>query len=286
MTAYASAMREEGQDRWVVEIHSVNRKGLDIFVHLPKELIRFDVPVRKWVSEELARGQVTVRVHKMGEQGSADYSVSFLQNLKSSWEQIARELGYDAKQIDLKFLVEQASRKTQELVSDDTSLFDVLKEITQAALHELIAMKKREGAALKGDIEMRLGLIEEARAQVEKKAFKTPERHRERLHQRIREEVPLTPEAEERLARELILFAEKIDITEEITRLQSHRKQFEMLLASQEKSVGRTLDFMVQEMNREINTIASKSLDAEISALAVTMKSECEKIREQIQNIE
>jgi uncharacterized protein (TIGR00255 family) len=277
MTGYASATAGP----FLIEIHSVNRKGLDLGIGLPRELLAYDVEIRKWLGEELARGQVTVRVsHAEGVKGAPD--LSRLKKLKQGWEKVAESLGYQKKDIALSFLINQLV----DIREEPKGTRQFLQAGVKKALHLLTAMKKREGAALLVDIVKRVKMLEARVKQLEGKAGKTVSKYREKLRERILEATGLDMKGDERMFKEVALFAEKVDVTEELTRLRSHFKQFYALLKSDEKSIGRTLDFLTQEINREINTLGSKALDAEISAVVVEMKSELEKIREQVQNIE
>jgi len=287
MTAYGRAAIETPFGQWVIEIHSINRKMLDISIHLPRELLRFDTEIRKWITEAISRGQITVRVNSSFE-GAAQASYSVLSALKQFWEKIAKDLGYNPKEaVDLAFLTQQMHFLPQEVSKDQESqLLSALKQGVQETLKALIQMKEKEGGALEKDVEMRLKLIESTLAKISRRSPEVVERSREKMREKMKEIIPVLSEMEARLAQEVALLAEKLDITEELTRLDSHLQQFFERLKSGEKALGRTLDFLVQEMHREINTIASKSADAGISQEAITVKSELEKIREQIQNIE
>jgi uncharacterized protein (TIGR00255 family) len=285
MTAYSRASKDSSFGRWVVEIHSVNRKFLDINLSLPKELLFLDIEIRKWVAEVLQRGQITVRVFLQQEGGGAA-SLSTLKKLKESWEKTAKDLGFDAKEITLSFLLEQMPSFSSDATKDQEILRSSLKEVILQALKELLQMKEKEAVPLVQDMLKRVSIIEECKEKVVKDSAGVVDHYRKKLQDRLSEVLGPTVEGEERILREVVLFAEKIDLTEEITRLNSHIEQFRSVLSSKEKSVGRTLDFLVQEMNREINTLSAKCVGVELSLLMVTMKSELEKIREQLQNIE
>lgn len=291
MTGYGRSSRETPFGRLVVEIHSVNRKMLDLSIYLPKDLLRFDIEIRKWVMGRLERGQVSVRVAFQLETSGAkalESTLNQLQSTKQTWDRIATQLGFDPhREIDLKFLVDQvqaASPLASEV--DDTSMKQVLKGGVAAALEHLILMKGEEGKALVEDMQKRLNQISHLLKGVESKKERALTHYQAKLRERLEEIGPLTSDVEERLYREVALLAEKADITEEIVRANSHIQQFQLHLNTAEKAVGRTLDFLLQEMNREINTLAAKSMDSEISGSVVKMKSELEKIREQVQNIE
>jgi uncharacterized protein (TIGR00255 family) len=291
MTAYSRVSASSELGRFVIEIHSVNRKMLDMSLYLPKDLFRFDIEIRKWLSQYLERGQITLRLALQSESVSnklfSMYSIQ-LKVLKEEWDKLAYELGYDpGKMVDLPFLVSQLQTISSfESTEDEQTLKTSLKEGVDRALQELMQMKEAEGKILALDIQKRLKLIEENIAAIELKKELPLIHYRKKLIDRLKEVELLHAEAEERINREIILLAEKMDITEEIVRLCTHIEQFRLRLFSQEKAVGRTLDFLTQEMHREINTLGSKSADSEISLYVVKIKSELDKIREQVQNIE
>lgn len=288
MTAYGRGSKKLSLGSWVVEIHSVNRKALDIHQNMPKDFLRFDTDVRKWVADELARGQVTVRAQFTPNEASLLPPIETLKQVKAQWDAMALQLGFDpTKAISLPFLLDKVPENdTFESPSSDETLKAGLKEAVMAALKELIQMKEREGLHLVEDMQMRLTFIEKATEKAKKRAPEMMESFKKKLMERISPLLPPTEESQEKLFRELSFFAEKGDVTEELTRLSSHIAQFRHYLSSKEKSIGRTLDFLTQEINREINTLASKALETDLSHLTVEMKSECEKIREQLQNIE
>jgi uncharacterized protein (TIGR00255 family) len=291
MTAYGRASVSAVQGQFVIEIHSVNRKMLDMSLYLPKDLLRFDIEIRKWLSQYLERGQITLRLTLQSEGGSnklfSNYSIQ-LKALKEGWDKLARELGYDPeKTVDLSFLVSQLQGLPSfESKEDEETLKASLKAAVEAALQELMEMKETGGKTLALDIQKRLKIIEENIAAIELKKEVPLIHYRKKLNDRLKEVGHLHAEAEERIIREVALLAEKMDVTEEIVRLRTHIEQFRQHLSLHEKAVGRTLDFLTQEMHREINTLGSKSADSEISLYVVKIKSELDKIREQVQNIE
>ena len=286
MTAYGrSKSQKKGLDA-VVEIHSVNRKGLDIQSNLPREFLRFETDLRSWISHEIQRGQLVVRLNLNSE--AALPSTALLKRVKKQWEQISKELGFDPKQtVTLSFLMQQlALLPNAEKTGEESKVAHALKALVEEALEALVEMKEREGKALAADIAKRLKEIQACIVQIRSRSKGSTERYLKKLKEKIQSALEASEELEERLLREAVLFAERIDTTEELTRLDSHLEQFFVYMKSKEKSVGRALDFLSQEMNREINTLSTKSLDSEISHIAVKMKSELEKIREQVQNIE
>ncbi len=290
MTAFGRAEKITSSGRFVLEIHSVNRKTLDIALYIPKDLIRFDIDLRQMIGEVVQRGSVTLRLSVTLDQNSTHLFSTYrerLKPLKEGWSKIAESLGLDPKEeINLPFLLRQLeATASPDLYPDDEEIKTILKELATEALSLFSERRKQEGQSLLEDMEARLKAIEKDVLKIKNKAQDAVKKYREKLLERIKE-VSTGEECDERILREVALYAEKVDITEEIIRLETHLKQFSKELHTSQKSIGRTLDFMIQEMHREINTIASKSADIEISSLTITIKSELEKIREQVQNIE
>ncbi len=287
MTAYGCSSKTTPLGRLVVEIQTLNRKMLDIQLSLPKELFSFELEIRKWVAHKVERGQLHVRIHLEPDEALL-LQLPLLKQLKKSWEKIAADLGYNPEDvITLSFLMNQLPyQATSEHMTSNDKMSNALKECMESALGELMEMKKREGETLATDVDARLKIIEEHLKKIDERSSFAVDKYREKLKDRLSEFQLGGKEAEERILREIVLYAERLDVTEEKIRLNSHIDQFRHLLKTPEKSIGRTLEFLTQELNREINTLASKSADSELSFLTVAIKSEIEKIREQIQNIE
>jgi uncharacterized protein (TIGR00255 family) len=284
MTAYSRARAASSTFQFVIEIHSVNRKMLDMSLYLPKDFLRYDVEIRKWLGGQIERGQVTLRLTMQGDGMDQKLFSKQLKALKEKWDTLANELGFDPKKmVDLPFLVSQLQTVSIES-EEDEELKTVLKKTIETALYDLIHMKEVEGKALVLDIEKRLKLIEENVNAVELKKEIPLAHYRKKLLERLKEVGSL--EMDDRVVAEVAILAGRMDVTEELVRLRAHLQQFHQHLRSQEKAIGRTLDFLTQEMLREINTLGSKSADSEISSFVVKMKSELDKIREQVQNIE
>lgn len=284
MTGFGRAVLDAPFGRLTVEIQSVNRKFLEVFVSIPKEFSQFEHEVRKWVTEAVSRGGVSVRIYLTPTLSAIEDllpNAEMLKSLKKSWDKIAKKAGLDSQDIDLPFLMQYLPAMPKE--ASDRDLKD-LGACVQKALSALVSMKKTEGKALARDFSKYLEEIEEMLAEVEKHAPEATKKMRARLFEKMEEALKLGPELEERLLREVALFAEKVDVTEEITRLKSHIQQFKGLL--KQETVGRKMDFLIQEMGREVNTIGSKSMESRIAHTVVSMKSALEKLREQVQNIE
>lgn len=281
MTAYGRAVCTASSGRWVVELHSVNRKMLDLNVVLPKEILFLDLEVRKLLSKEIERGQVTARIYL--EDSQLKISVKTFKKLKQKWDRIAVDLGFDPKKaITLEFLTEKL--ESEPSLCDEKSLKMGLSQVVEAALKPFAAMKEKEGEVLAKEMSRRLQMIRAELQAIEKIFPRLRQQYQDKLKQRILNY--MQKQDDQAVLREVVIYAERIDISEEIERLYSHIGQFKEVLVSKEKSVGRILDFLTQEMGREINTLTAKSGDSEISKLAVVIKGEIEKIREQVQNIE
>ena len=283
MTGFGRALLETPFGQLLVEIQSVNRKYLDISTSLPPLFTSFETEIRKWISEEIQRGQVAIRVRLHSEEHQLPDAAS-LRALKTEWEKLAHALHTPPQEITLSFLL-QHLRDSTPIETPSEEHLSLLKKCVGKALDSLIQMKKTEGKALRADLAARLSDLSKKVDTFEREAPAGVQRLREKLQQKISDLFPPGIEAEERVLREAALLAEKADIAEEITRLRSHCNQFLALLQSKENN-GRKLDFLIQEMARETNTIGAKSTEIGAIHLVVEMKSELEKMREQVQNLE
>lgn len=288
MTGFGRSCISASSGKLVVEIQSINRKYAEVFVSLPKEFSRFEPEVRKWVADSAMRGQITVRIHFSPNAESLTQllpKAEVLHHLKLAWQNVASDAGFDPKQVDLPFvMLHFPFPQKVELAQDEDLQF--LEKGVQEALKSLKEMKRKEGKALALDLSSRLKILQETCAQIESFVSPAASRMREKIQDKLKELLKIGENAEDKLFREIVLFTEKMDITEEITRLKSHFAQFQEILKSKDVPVGKKMDFLVQEVGREINTIGSKSMEAQIAHLVVEMKTELEKMREQIQNIE
>lgn len=289
MTAYGRSHVKTSAGVFLIEIHSVNRKSLDINTNIPKEFLSLDMDLRSRISSDVKRGYVTVRVTK--EAGNAaSFEVPTAESMKElheKWIKCAKGLGYDPKEaVPFSMMMQFALGSTPPASLLDDKLKEEIFKGFDHAIASFMKMKEKEGQALMEDIFPRLKEIEGNIQKVSELTKLTPKRYHDRLAKKL-SELEISHETDEdRLTREIVLFADKIDVTEEITRLSSHVKQFESILQESKKRVGRELDFLAQEMNREVNTIAAKSQELEITQAILAAKSELEKIREQLANIE
>jgi len=290
MTGYGRGECAHDGFKITVELSSVNRKQTEISVNLPREMELLEAPIRDLINRHIARGRLTVRVAVHAGGGTDSARLHLNAPLAKAY---ARELGRLAKQLRLAgpVTLDQVARapgvfQTDEELAVEEDFWPAVEKALRKALAQMVRMREREGAHLAADLGKRIGLMRKAAAQIQRQAPAVAERYRQQLIERIKAAGLEAPGAEdERLLKEVVYFADRSDISEELTRLQSHFQQFEDSQASKEP-VGRLLDFLAQEMNREVNTIGSKANDSLISREVVTLKAELEKFREQAQNVE
>ena len=290
MTGYGRGECAQDGFKVTVELSSVNRKQAEIHTTLPRELELLEAQIRDAIHRQVARGRVTARVSLHTAEGRLSAKMHLNVTLAKAY---ATELAKLAKSLKIsgEVTLDQVLRapgvfQTDEELAGTEDLWPAVEKSLHHALAGLLKMREREGAHLSKDLAVRIGVMKKSVELVQKQAPQTAENYREQLLERIKAAgIESIAADDERLLKEIVLFADRSDITEELTRLQSHFQQFEDCRKSGEP-VGRTLDFLAQEMNREINTIGSKANDAVISREVVTLKAELEKFREQAQNVE
>lgn len=290
MTGYGRGEATKSGSKVTVEISAVNRRQSEIALRLPPELEPLEARVRDEINRRVARGRLTVRVawHRSDDQWASAVRINHA--LAKAYAAELTRLGRALK-LDDPVRLEALLRipGVVETSAGDTSAEEFWPAVEAAlakALDGLGRMREREGAHLAKDLKARIGTMRKLAEQVARQAPTVAQRYRDQLVERIRQAgVPLAPADDERLLKEVVIFADRSDISEELTRLQSHFQQFDDCLRSSD-SVGRTLDFLAQEMNREVNTIGSKANDGLISQSVVQLKAELEKFREQVQNVE
>ena len=271
-----------------VEISSVNRKQLDINISLPRNLVTLDAMVQQLVRNEFSRGRISGIVRVDASEGFAG-TVTVDEKLAANYVDGLRKTAARLKLTD--DLSAETIARLPGIVSVEQSSLDadhvaaVLEKALKAALKGMGRMRRTEGKELGADLRERIALMEQMVKAVSVLAPTVAGSYRERLLQRLEDAGLDDLASDERIVREVALFADRCDISEELVRLKSHMKQFRQLLRSAEP-VGRTLDFLCQELFREINTIGSKANEVEITRHVVEFKTELERIREQVQNIE
>lgn len=289
MTGYGRGECLLYERKFTVEIKSVNHRYNDITIKMPRTLLVYEDRVKKLLSGEIFRGKTDVYINfesyskedvKVNvNEALADGYVSALKSLKKRYE-INDEISLSliARFPDI-ITVEKAISE-----NETDEIWECLEKACLSALDMFVEMRRKEGEALKENILLKLDTINNAIKQVEQRAPEVAKDYRIRLTERLQELDELNVD-ETRLITEAAIFADKACIDEEITRMFSHISQMRSIL-NEQSPVGRKLDFLVQEMNREVNTMGSKSNDLEITNLIVDTKSEIEKIREQVQNFE
>ncbi|MGB8930534.1 MAG: YicC/YloC family endoribonuclease [Anaeromyxobacteraceae bacterium] len=287
MTGFGAGKGSSGEEEIAVEVRSVNHKYCEVKARLPRELGALEVEVARVVKERLARGGVEVTARRSGNHGSVAPRVDahLAEAYARAFAELQARLALPGGATLADVLAADGVIRLEEREIDADAARAALLLGLDRALGALLAMREQEGAALARDLSSRLGQVEAIVARVGDMVPRSVEHHRARLEERIAElsrGIQLDPS---RLAQEVALFADRTDVTEEIIRLGSHVAQVRSLLASREPA-GRKLDFIVQEMHREANTIGSKSQSAEIVSEVVSLKAEIERMREQVQNVE
>ncbi len=290
MTGYGRGECSQDGFKITVETSSVNRKQSEISVSLPRDLEPLEPRLRDVINRSVSRGRLTVRVVLHTAESNVAGQVRLNRPLAKAY---AKELAKLARELKLTEVITldlllraPGVLQTAEEGADAADFWPAVDQALTKAMADLVRMREREGAHLAKDLRARMKLIIEASLRIQKQAPAVQHRYRENLRERIKGaglEVPVLED--ERLLKEVVYFADRSDISEELTRLQSHFQQFDDCVKSKEP-VGRTLDFLSQEISREINTIGSKANDALIAREVVTVKAELEKFREQVQNVE
>lgn len=290
MTGYGRGQCARGGMCVSVEVSSVNRRQNDVTVLLPRELDFLEPRIREMVGERVSRGKVTVRVSVEVSEKVLATSVRFNQSLAKTYvrdlRDLARELGLP-QPVTLDCIANLPG--VIELLPvghDPEKTWPLVRVALARALDALIAMRSKEGAHLTRDLAARLRRLKRLTRKIADRAPKVVPKYKEALLSRIRAAgIESINPNDERLLKEVVIFADRCDISEELTRLQSHFNQCDECLRSS-AAEGRKLEFLAQEMLREINTIGSKANDALISRAVVEFKTELERFREQVQNVE
>lgn len=288
MTAFARGQASAESEDFLIEIHSVNSRRLEIVVNLPGDLTEFDPPLRKLVSEALTRGRVTVHVNVRPNSAKAApflADTTLARQLKHTYDDLRTALGYEGP-VDFSILAARPELIAYTPVSGDSpERWQHLQTAVRSALQRLTTMKQTEGDNLRPTFDAALSRLQRSISSIRAAAPAAVQKQTEKLRARINEVAPNLCDNDERLLREIVILADKLDLAEELDRLDSHLSQFRLLL-NDDKPCGRTMDFLIQEMNREINTIGAKAADLTISQLVVEAKVQLEVMREQAQNIE
>ena len=283
MTGFGRCEVTDGERKFTVEMKSVNHRYLDANIRMPKKLNFFESAIRSLLKESVHRGKVDIFITY------EDFSESQV-SLKYN-ETLAAEYLEKFKMMENDIRVSTLSRypevlTMEEKMDDEEELWKGLKKALDGAIAQFVQTRTVEGENLKRDLIAKLDGMLELVGQIEERAPKIIAEYREKLEGKVKELLEDTQIDEGRIASEIVIFADKICTDEEVVRLRSHVEHMKATLQSDDSGIGRKLDFIAQEMNREANTILSKANDLETSNIGIELKTEIEKVREQIQNIE
>ena len=288
MTGFGRALVSKDGKDILVEIRSVNHRYYEFNARVPRAYSYIEPKLKEFLNGSIARGKVEVSVSVYHTEG-ADVNVkvnesvakAYIDALRGSKDMFSVEDNIrltDLMRIPDVFVVSKE-------MEDEDEVWEEIKEVTEIALDNFLKMRQVEGETIKNNILTKLDTIEETVYEIEKREPELVEEYRTRLYEKLKEVLGKTEIDESRILTEAAIFADKTAVDEEMVRLHSHLAQFRTKLNS-DKPVGRELDFLMQEMNREANTTGSKISDIAVTNLVVSIKSELEKVREQIQNIE
>lgn len=289
MTAYGRGEYQQGDSLFIVEIRSLNNRYRDIVPRIPKNYQILEKELKTLISSRIKRGriEVSVQIENSEEEGpyNLELNVPLVRSYLEIFNQLGEQFGID-QEIKLESLCQMRDVilvKPEEV--DVEKVRPGFQEALRLALDSLDVMRINEGEAITADFSKRLSLLEQYVNEVAKRAPEVVEAYRKRLQDNLGHMLEDVPIDESRIAQEVAFFADRSDITEEIVRLRSHLAQFREYL-DLEDALGRRLEFLIQEMNREVNTLGTKASDSLASKVAVEMKAELEKLREQVQNVE
>ena len=295
MTGFGSGeyVAKDNSIKIVSEISSVNRKQLEIRITLPREIQSLEVAIKKHLQKKLLRGMVNVKINmtisdKLQAQGTKINS-AFVKEVYNQAQNMENDLGIcSSNRIGIKDILRlhgafEETALELPLETIEAILFQSLDNATT----NIIKMRQTEGDFLANDIKKRLNIINESVIQAENFAEEIPILQKQKLLKKLQDADLKVDLTDERIVREIIIFTERADVAEEITRLKSHFEQFNAYLNNNsDEAIGRSLEFLIQEMNREVTTLGNKVGNSSISPLVITMKTQLEKIREQVQNVE
>ena len=287
MTGYGRGQSTSNGTKFCAELNSVNRKQSEVMVNLPREFAALEPALREAVNARISRGRVNVTIsfEAISAPSKAALDTVLAKHYYQAMLDLQKELNAGGEvSIETVLRAPGVLRATEDHIPTEDA-WTPLQAALSDGLDELIAMREKEGKALAKDLIKRLKLVRESLRKIAELQPAVVGKYRQALLERIQKAGIDVPLDDDRLAKEIVIFADKSDVSEELTRLEIHLAQFAHNLRKTEP-VGRTLDFMIQEIYREFNTLGAKANDVAISQLVVTCKAEMEKIREQIQNIE
>jgi uncharacterized protein (TIGR00255 family) len=288
MTGFGKAEIVSKNNRCVAEVTSFNNRFLELSVKLPRQLSNLEAELRELVGKNVSRGKVSVYIgfEETGPKSSRyNINVDAFTAYHNQLTKIQKKLKIKGDLQIRDLLAFPQTYETQSETIDDKAIWPVVKKAASQALAKMTDMRQKEGKALAADMAKRAKQIDKLLHLVESESAAVVTRVREKLTKRIEEVMQSSSIDKNRLEQEVIMYAEKSDISEECTRFASHIEQFQNSLKLKEP-VGKKLNFILQEMNREVNTIASKTSELGVAKHALDLKDEIEKLREQVQNVE
>lgn len=289
MTGFGRCELADGERKFTIEMKGVNHRYLDVNIRMPKKLNFFETAIRNLLKQSVSRGKVDIFItYEDLSEGQAVLKYN---------ETLAKEYLVCLKQMEESFGLENDIRVStlsrypevltmEEQALDAEEIWNVLKKAMEGALEQFVETRTMEGENLKKDILSKLDGMQKLVAYIEERSPEIVKEYREKLEEKVKELLEDSQIDDGRIAAEVLIFADKICTDEEVVRLKSHISHMQEVLRSEESGIGRKLDFIAQEMNREANTILSKANDLEVSNCGIDLKTEIEKVREQIQNIE
>lgn len=288
MTGYGRCETVTEGKKILVEIKSVNHRFSDYNIKVPRHLGFLEDKTRQYASQRVTRGKIDIYV-AVENYDEADHDIMLNTELAKNYIEVLQELR-DKFGLRDDISVSSVARyndifKTERREDDQDKMWELVKSVMSEAMDAFIAMREREGERIEKDLRERIAYMSDLACQVDERSPQTVAEYRDKLYAKIKELLEDRDIDEARILTEVAIFADKVAVNEETVRLSSHFDEFYQILDSGEPA-GRKLDFLIQEINREVNTIGSKASDIEIAKIVVTLKGEIEKLREQIQNIE
>jgi len=289
MTGYGKSKKTFENYEIEAEIRSLNNRYLDTIVRLPKSIDVYEQRIKEVIKKKIFRGKVTLNISLNGISANGFGNLALNEDALQYYYDLVSKIksNFDLKEditLDHILQFKDLMQATEEELEDELLLENLLDTVGEA-LTALVEMRENEAVNIMSDINVRIKIIETNTDNIFAYAKDNPKQEYKKLYERVQKLINGKAIDEYRLEMELALLADRVDITEECTRLKSHLQQFDNILNTK-KEVGKSLTFILQEMHREINTIGSKTTNVEISHMAITVKEEIEKLREQIQNLE
>ena len=289
MTGFGHCEITEGNRKFSVEMKSVNHRYLDANIRMPKKLNFFETAIRNLLKQSVHRGKVDIFI-TYEDMSESQVSLKYNETLAAEYLSYLKKMG-ETFSLENNIRVSTLSRYPEVLTMeeqpiDEDELWNGLKKALDGAISQFVETRTLEGEHLKEDLISKLDGMLNLVGEIEERSPKILAEYRAKLEEKVKELLEDTQMDEGRIAAEVVIFADKICTDEEVVRLRSHVNHMKETLLSDESGIGRKLDFIAQEMNREANTILSKANDLEVSNIGIELKTEIEKVREQIQNIE